>query len=296
MGKESTEAEIRSEQRAMEAEHGKEMAALKAEEAQRTAALKAEHAKTPGKTGLLAKLTGHEDPVKKAEKQQLAAEIARAEEATKAEHAFENADLKAQKSKEHATVGAADSLMGHGDHNGLKRSGAGLHDEHGRDNKLYNHATGAHGVAALQDDGLGDHHHGRSATGHQSYGHNGSQTDFGGPQAGFGHSIMGSGPDNGLGDSHRHGDHAGRTDTGHHNNDHHNNAHHGHDGSQNAGGFGGHNNMDGQIFTQVVGQAPVMAQMPVAAVPFAASSMPASSCSGGIAPVTVIAPGQGGRY
>jgi hypothetical protein len=286
------------------------MAALKAEEAQRTAALKADHAKTPGTTGLLAKLTGHEDPVKKAEKQQLAAEIARAEEATKAEHSFENADLKARKAKEHATVGAADSLMGsgssgYGDHSGLKRSGAGLHDEHGRDNKLYNHATGAKGAAALQDDGLGDHHHGaRSATGHHNHGHDGSQNAGGfggGPQSGLGHSIMGSGPDNGLGDHHHgHHDHAGRTDTGHHNNDH-----HGHDGSQNAGGFGGGSqtgfggqNMGGtpQIFTQVVGQAPVMAQMPVAAVPIAASSMPASSCSGGIAPMTVIAPGQGGRY
>lgn len=164
----------------LKAEHGKEMAALKAEEAQLLAAQKAEHSKTPGKTGLLAKLTGKEDPVKKAEKQELKAEIARAEELTKAEHDAENAQLKAHRTTDMSAIKAA-----HGSHasHALPAAGAavapaGTALEGVPDKKIYNHATGQHGqaallannakhdhgIAAFADNGLGDrghhsHHH-----------------------------------------------------------------------------------------------------------------------------------------
>jgi hypothetical protein len=225
MGKESIQAEIQSEQRLMEnqsganmgsnmlplkervaadhamtqtqlkAEHTKEMANLKAEEAQATAALKAEHAKTPGDTGLLAKITGKEDPIKKAEKQQLKAEIARAEETTKANQAYEKAELNARKAKESATVNAADKLVHddsrfanntgtgfHGANNGFANNGTtGLHHNSNilpaaggafagnnlagnNTGNAYNHATGAQGVAAFADNGL-HHEHGHGSSG-----------------------------------------------------------------------------------------------------------------------------------
>jgi uncharacterized protein YifE (UPF0438 family) len=176
----------------LKAEHTKEMANLKAEEAQATAALKAQHAKTPGDTGLLAKITGKEDPIKKAEKQQLKAEIARAEETTKAQQAYEKAELNARKAKESATVNAADKLVHddsrfnnngtgfHGANSGFGSNTTGLH--HGSNilpaaggaalagnalpgtnlgnnvGNAYNHATGAQGVAAFADNGLHREH------------------------------------------------------------------------------------------------------------------------------------------
>jgi len=171
----------------LKAEHTKEMANLKAEEAQATAALKAEHAKTPGDTGLLAKITGKEDPIKKAEKQQLKAEIARAEETTKANQAYEKAELNARKAKESATVNAAEKLVhgnnqfsnnttGTGFHgganNGFANNGFGSNTTGLNHNSnilpaaggaamagdAYNHATGNHGVAAFADNGLHREH------------------------------------------------------------------------------------------------------------------------------------------
>jgi len=250
----------------LKAEHAKEDAALKAEEAQKLAALKAEHAKTPGKTGFLAKLTGHQDPVKKAETEQLKAEIARAEETTKAEHDFENAELNARKRKENATVDAVDSLSGsntrantgtgshgsntglgsHHTHGGLNNGGlnndlganAGL--AHGNIDKAYNHATGARGLAAFADNGLHheDHHHhssGRTETGHHidgAAGGNAGLNNSGAGNAGFNQGI-----------SHQH------------------------------------------MATQSVGAVP-MAAMPMAAAPVAATPFVAG------APATIIAPGQ----
>jgi hypothetical protein len=155
----------------LKAEHGKEMSALKAEEAQALAAQKAEHSKTPGKTGLIAKLTGKEDPVKKAEQQQLKAEIARAEETTKAAHDHENAELKAHGSKHMASANAVDSLHGSNHAGALPVAGGLAHGAHGSttdshvldagipDKKIYNHATGAHGQAALADNGVHHHNH-----------------------------------------------------------------------------------------------------------------------------------------
>jgi len=173
----------------LKAEHTKEMANLKAEEAQATAALKANHAKTPGDTGLLAKITGKEDPIKKAEKQQLKAEIARAEETTKAQQAYEKAELNARKAKESATVNAADKLVHDDSRFNNNTTGTGLHGAnsglgsntglHHNSNILpatggaalagnglagnnvgnaYNHATGAQGVAAFADNGLHREH------------------------------------------------------------------------------------------------------------------------------------------
>lgn len=172
MGKESIQTAVAADRARdatqLKAEHGKEMAALKAEEAQLIAAQKAEHAKTPGKTGLLAKLTGKEDPVKKAEKQELKAEIARAENQTKAEHDAEDAQLKARGGHGLPATGALPAA-------GMMHGGS---TEAIPDNKIYNHATGEHGqaallphkvkhdhgVAAFADNGLGDrghhsHHH-----------------------------------------------------------------------------------------------------------------------------------------
>ena len=156
----------------LKAEHGKEKAALKAEEAQLMAAQKAEHAKTPGKTGLLAKLTGKEDPIKKAEKQELKAEMARAEELTKAEHDAENAHLKANRTTDMSAVNAIGGSHNHA----LPAAGAipgGMSTEGIPDKKIYNHATGQHGqaalladkvkhdhgIAAFADNGLGERHH-----------------------------------------------------------------------------------------------------------------------------------------
>jgi hypothetical protein len=255
----------------LKAEQAKEMAALKAEEAQRTAELKADHAKTPGKTGLIAKLMGKEDPVKKAEKQQLKAEIARAEDGTKAAHAIERSELDAQRSKENASLTAAE-----------KMGGTGLHGAHGasvnqhRNDDIYNHATGAHGLAALADDGIHHEHHG-----------------FGAMQ------------DNGLSHEHHHhheGRHEGQSNEGGHANQH---GAHGAHGGLNQGGLG--NNGGFQQVQQVVGQVPVVAAMPVAAaVPLAATThtlpatthtMPATGTHTGAAvPVTVIAPGKSGHY
>jgi hypothetical protein len=214
MGKESytTEAPLKERVAAdhvktatqLKAEHAKEDAALKAEEAEKLAALKAEHAKTPGKTGLLAKLTGHEDPVKKAETQQLKAEIARAEETTKAEHDFENAELNARKRKENAAIDAVDSMGS----NTRANTGAGHthHHDHGTTthheanlDKAYNHRTGAHGVAAFADNGLShenDHHHSsaRTTTGHHIDGNHSGMGGAGIGNAGFdqgmGHQHM----------------------------------------------------------------------------------------------------------
>jgi len=196
----------------LKADHGKEMAALKAEEAKLLAAQKADHAKTPGGTGLIAKLTGREDPVKVAEKQELKAEIARAEDTTKAHHDAENAHLKANKSGDMAAVNAAEKLgsnNAHGAHGaaagalgagalgaGALGAGALAHGAHGShaipegipDNKIYNHATGAHGQAALADNG-NHHHHGIAAFADNGLGdrhhNNSNQAGFNQGQAGF---------------------------------------------------------------------------------------------------------------
>jgi len=255
MGKESIQSEIQSEQNnvaplkervaadhaasstQLKAEHAKESAQLKAEEAQRTAELKAEHAKTPGKTGLIAKLTGSEDPVKKAENQQLKAEIARAEQTTKAGQAAEKAELNAATKKEDIAYTAANSLHGSGVHSGsgvqyaqpgvqyaqpgVQYSGSGIQPGvqhsgvYGRNDAglannqdeslIYNHATGAHGLAALQDNGL-HHHHGHGTyrdAAPQGQGLSGPGSY--GMAATGGHGIAAL-HDNGLGDrNHHHG-------------------------------------------------------------------------------------------
>ena len=175
----------------LKAEHGKEKAALKAEEAQLMAAQKAEHSKTSGKTGFLAKLTGKEDPVKKAEKQELKTEIARAEERTKAEHDAENAQLKANRTADMSAVNAI-----HGSHTnhalpaaagGAVGSGGISSTEGIPDKKIYNHATGQHGqaalladkvkhdhgIAAFADNGLGDRHHSHHHHSHRDGEYNG---------------------------------------------------------------------------------------------------------------------------
>jgi hypothetical protein len=285
--KERVEADHLKTATQLKAEHAKEDAALKAEEAQKLAALKAEHAKTPGKTGFLAKLTGHQDPVKKAETEQLKAEIARAEETTKAEHDFENAELNARKRKENATIDAVDSMgsntrvntgAGYGantHHHGTNTGSThqhGLNNEHGANaglahgniDKAYNHATGARGLAALQDNlhHGNDHHH--------------------------------SGPDNGLHHENDHHHSAGRTETGHHIDGAHN--HSGMGGNTGMGNTGmgmGNAGFQGQgighqphMATQAVGAVPMMAAAPMMAAPVAATPFVAST-----APV-VMAPGH----
>ena len=203
MGKESVttakqvEADYAKAQTQLKEAHGKEQAALKAEEAEKTAALKAEHAASGGKTGFLAKLTGHEDPVLKAESQHLKAEINRAEQQTKAAHTAEKAELDAAKQKELAAAGAADKMHNMTSHNNTATAG-GLHNngynnaaggtalnnaggsyapsnynaapgahinpnaygstahaalgpQTDADKKIYNHATGTYGQAALDD-------------------------------------------------------------------------------------------------------------------------------------------------
>lgn len=153
----------------LKAQQEKEMASLKAEEAEKTAALKAEHAKTGGGTGLLAKLTGRSDPVKTAEQQQLKAEIARAEEQTKAAHAHEKAGLDANRKHDGAALTAAEKLAGNnttGYHGGAAGShhsavlpaagvaGAGLagaelahhHNSNGLNNSNYNNGIANNGV------------------------------------------------------------------------------------------------------------------------------------------------------
>jgi len=242
MGKESIQSAVAADHgrdaAQLKAEHGKEMTALKAEEAQALAAQKAEHSKTPGKTGLIAKLTGKEDPVKKAEKQQLKAEIARAEETTKAAHDQENAELKAHGAKHMASVNAMDNLHGSsGSHNLAALPAGQLAHTDGHviaagipDNKIYNHATGAHGQAALADNGVHHHHH---------------------------HGIAAF-ADNGLGDRHHH-----------HDNNNNNN------GGLNQAGFnqGGLNQAG---FNQGgLAQAPMVAgAIPVAVMPMAQTAMP----------------------
>lgn len=284
MGKESIQSEAPLKERVaadhgrdaaqLKAEHGKEMSALKAEEAQLLAAQKAEHAKTPGKTGLIAKLTGKEDPVKKAEKQELKAEIARAEETTKAAHDAENAQLKAHRTTDMSAVNAADKL--HGSHTnhaaGLPAAGALAHGTHGGpagipDNKIYNHATGAHGQAALE--GNGQHHH---------------------------HGIAAF-ADNGLGDRHQHS---------HHDNNNNGGLNQGNQGGLNQGGLnqgglnqgfvnqGGFANQGGlnQGMAMPMGAVPV-ATMPMVqgmAVPLTAQAVPLAGASN----VATIAPSHAG--
>jgi colicin import membrane protein len=92
----------------LKAEHAKELAILQARKAQLKADLKAEHAMTAGGTGLIAKLKGTEDPVKRAEKKQLKAEIARLEQTMKAAHQYEDAELKAKREKDNAAFAAAE--------------------------------------------------------------------------------------------------------------------------------------------------------------------------------------------
>lgn len=196
MGKESMTTAARVEEdfakasTQLKAEHVKEDAALKKQEAEKAAALKHEHDATAGKTGFLAKLTGHEDPVKKAENQHLKAEIVRAEQQTKSAHAIEKAELEAAKNKELAAAQAADKLHNPGHHN----AGGGHHNvvpgatavnnagasyapsnynaapgHHNNPNafgstdasmagpltkeekKVYNYATGSYGQAAIED-------------------------------------------------------------------------------------------------------------------------------------------------
>jgi hypothetical protein len=225
------------------------MSALKAEEAELLAAQKAEHSKTPGKTGLIAKLTGKEDPVKKAEKQELKAEIARAEESTKAAHDYENAQLKANKTNDMAAVNAADKLHGSHSHaTGVPMAGGELArgENHvlpaDKTSKLYNHATGAHGQAALVDNGVHHHNH---------------------------HHGIAAFADNGLGDRHGH-DH-------HHHDDNHN-------GGLNQGGMMQGGMTQGQGMAMPMAGGVPIAMMPVAgavpivgAVPIAAHGMPAAS-------------------
>jgi len=133
MGKESittagqVEADFAKAATQLKADHGKEDAALKAEEAEKTAALKAEHAASGSKTGFLAKLTGHQDPVQKAESQHLKAEINRAEQQTKAAHTAEKAELDAAKAKELAAAQAADRLHSNANNN----AGSGFNNNAG---------------------------------------------------------------------------------------------------------------------------------------------------------------------
>lgn len=130
MGKESmteaarVEADYAKAATQLKTAQGKEDAALKAEEAEKTAALKAEHSASGGKTGLLAKLTGHEDPALKAESQHLKAEINRANQQTKAAHTSEKAELDAERAKELAAAQAADKLRTTGVHNNAAAPGA----------------------------------------------------------------------------------------------------------------------------------------------------------------------------
>jgi hypothetical protein len=92
----------------LKAEHEKELAQLRADEMQKKADLKAAHAQTPGGTGLVSKILGKEDPMKTAEKRQLNAEITRAEQTIKAEHAREKAELDARNAKDTAALAAAE--------------------------------------------------------------------------------------------------------------------------------------------------------------------------------------------
>jgi len=200
MGKESmttaerVEADYAKAQTQLKAAHGKEDAALKAEESEKSAALKAEHAASGGKTGFLAKLTGKEDPVHKAESQHLKAEINRAEQQTKAAHTTEKAELDAAKQKELASAQAADKMHNMSLHDnrsgalnnaapGTFNNGTALNKDGAAyapsnynagpghhinpnvasnaaglagpltdaDKKIYNHATGTYGQAALED-------------------------------------------------------------------------------------------------------------------------------------------------
>jgi len=150
MGKESVttagrvEADFAKAATQLKAEHAKEDAALKAEEAEKSAALKAEHAASGSKTGFIAKLTGHQDPVQKAESQHLKAEITRAEQQTKAAHTTEKAELDAAKAKQLASAQAADSLLN--THNNNAAGGAYNNNAAGGYNN--NAAGGAYNNAA----------------------------------------------------------------------------------------------------------------------------------------------------
>jgi hypothetical protein len=110
----------------LKAEQSKDIAFLKADEIEKAADLKAEHAMTEGGTGFLAKLMGTEDPVKRAERKQLKAEIRRAKQALKADHAYETAELQAKKSKEKAALAAAGKLR-HSPENVVHTPEAGVH-------------------------------------------------------------------------------------------------------------------------------------------------------------------------
>jgi len=209
---EQAEADYAKAAAQLKAAHGKEDAALKAEETEKTAALKAEHAATASNTGFLSKLTGHQDPVQKAESQHLKAEINRANQQTKAAHTSEKAELDAAKQKEVAAAQAADSLLrnnaGHNNAGGYNNAGynnaGGFNNAAGAaynnaggsyapsnynaapgahvnpnvlgsaapgpltdaDKRIFNHATGSYGQAALADgqrQDAGIHHSGQAA-------------------------------------------------------------------------------------------------------------------------------------
>jgi hypothetical protein len=137
MGKESTTTAVEADHAKLatqlKAEHAKEDAALKAEETQKMAALKAEHAKQGAQTGFLGKLTGSQDPMQKAETENLKAEIDRAEAQTKAAHTAEKAELDAARRKELAAAEASDKLRA----NALRDNNAGTFNNTG----TYNNAA-----------------------------------------------------------------------------------------------------------------------------------------------------------
>jgi len=183
---EQVEADYAKAAAQLKAAHGKEDAALKAEETEKTAALKAEHAATTSNTGFFSKLTGHQDPLQKAESQHLKAEINRADQQTKAVHTSEKAELDAAMQKDVAAAQAADSMM----RNNAGHNAAGYNNAAGgtaynnvggsyapsnynaapgahvnpnvlgsaapgpltdADKRIFNHATGSYGQAALAD-------------------------------------------------------------------------------------------------------------------------------------------------
>jgi len=275
----------------LKAEHAKEDAALKAEEAQKTAALKAEHAKTPGKTGFFAKLTGHQDPIKKAENEQLKAEIARAEQTTKAEHDFENAELNARKRKENAAIDAVDSFGNN------TRANTG----YGNTGSNYNTGTNTNFGSNTGYGNTGSNFASNTGSG---FGTQGGVNDYGAAglhhgniDKAYNHATGARGlaafADNGLHHEGHH--HSGRTETGHHidgsnagtgmGNSGFNN---GGAGMMNAGGIGQ------PMATQTVGAMPVAA----AAVPMAMPAAPVAATPfvAGAAPATVITPDDSRRY
>jgi hypothetical protein len=163
MGKESTTTAVEADHAKLatqlKAEHAKEDAALKAEETQKMAALKAEHAKQGGQTGFLGKLTGSQDPMQKAETENLKAEIDRAEAQTKAAHTAEKAELDAARRKELAAAEASDKLRA----NALRDNNAGTFNNTGTFNNAAPGMTGGalgNAASGMTGGALGNAAHG----------------------------------------------------------------------------------------------------------------------------------------